>query len=248
MFRFISALFTALALFSTSVWATPVLYINDTSSFETVTENLIFSHESFEQTSQQWTERCGDVSPEACSPSNRYAQQLQFGQVNVATEEGEHFRLETAYKNSGDFVSDGLSSISAAPGGYQNWGPVTFSFDFAINAIQFDLLDVATSIGDTVLTFTTNSGYESLLFHLPGSDDNNGRIDSISFYDPVQSFTTFTLNFDCSQATGSSCATDDLVGVDAMRFAAVPEPDLRYLMFAGLLMLPWRTLRYCRNR
>ncbi|MES9928153.1 MAG: hypothetical protein ABW158_08560, partial [Candidatus Thiodiazotropha sp. 6PDIVS] len=61
MFRFISALFTALALFSTSVWATPVLYINDTSSFETVTENLIFSHESFEQTSQQWTERCGDV-------------------------------------------------------------------------------------------------------------------------------------------------------------------------------------------
>ena len=230
---------------SATAWATPMLFINDAQGFGAATHGLVFNSEGFELTDQQWAERCGAVDPAACAPSNRYAESMRFGQVVVSTGEGEHFRIETAYKNNGDFVSEGLSSISAAPGGYQDWGAVTFRFDTAVNAIQFDLLDVASSVGDTVLTFYTDSGFQSLLFHLPGSDANEGRLDVIGFYDPTESFTAFTLGFDCSLAAGAGCADDDLVGVDALRYAAVPEPDLRLLMFAGLLMLPWG-MRYRR--
>jgi hypothetical protein len=70
--------------------------------------------------------------------------------------------------------------------------------------------------------FSTDSGYQSLLLSLTGTDDNNGRLDGISLYDPDQVFSSFTLSFDCSQT--SNCATKDLTGVDAMRFAAVSVP------------------------
>jgi hypothetical protein len=234
MFRFFVGFFSILFV-STGAIATPMLFVNNTAGFDAVTQNLLFQEESFELSDQQWAARCGDTAPEACAPSNRYAESQQFGQVLVTADDDSRFRIETAFKNSGDFVSDGLSSISAAPGGYQNWGPISFSFDTAINAISFDLLDLATSIGTSALIFSTDSGYQSLLFSLTGTDDNNGRLDVISFYDPDQAFSAFTLSFDCSLT--SNCATDDLIGVDAMRFAAVPEPDTLILLFAGLLLL-----------
>ncbi|MET0066899.1 MAG: hypothetical protein ABW076_11205 [Candidatus Thiodiazotropha sp.] len=230
---------------SSSVWATPVLSINDDAGFDSATGDWLFEHEGFELSQAQWSARCGDIAPDACPPANRTAELLRFDRVTVEAASGTRFRIETEYKNEGDFVSEGLSSIAAAPGGYLDWGEVTFRFDAPVNAIAFDLLDVASSLGDTVLTLSTDSGFQAVLFNLPGTDRNEGRLDRIGLYDPLQAFSAFTLGFDCSLAQGS-CATDDLVGVDALRFAAVPEPGLWLLLGLGLPMV-WGAQRFSRH-
>jgi hypothetical protein len=246
MYPLLFAIFTVLLGFSACIQATPVMFINDKAGFTAETQSLIFQQESFELSDQQWRIRCATKRPEACAPANRYANNMQFGRVNVSTGEADIFRIETAYKNSGDFVSDGLSSIAAAPGGYQSWGPVTFRFDMAINAVEFDLLDIATSIGTSVLSLSTDRGFQSLLFALPGADENNGRQDLIALYDPDENFTAFTLSFDCNQT--DQCATDDLIGVDRLRFASVPEPGTGVLIFGGFLLLPFAVKRFQQNR
>ena len=236
-----------MTLFGQTATASFLHYDNEID-FSNATAGTVMSHESFELTDKERTNLCG----ERCSRSERQRGSYDFGGVNVAAADSAIFRIETAAKDQGRFLSDGNYSVTAGPGGYLDrkgngddvqWGEVTFTFKESINALRFDLLDPSTVTGKrTALSVTTDSGSSKTIWDDMGASITEKKLAFAGFFSTKGYFRSFTLGFACEKSeTSDPCATDDLVAIDNMFFGKVsvpvPEPGSFLLMFFSLLAL-----------
>lgn len=213
-------------LYSAMSVAAPVLYHSETD-FVSASSSASLTTQSFEM-------------PDLVGKSNsaRQFSYLDFGDVSVVAsgdiDLNPIFRVETTARTNDDgdarFVSDGVTSITGAPGGYydrtydRQWSPLTFNFDTGINLLGFDYLDFATSDGPSDLWISLDgSDAFRFAYSSTGSDDNEGRVDFGGLYTGTDYFTSITFLFGEGISGDGTVRTDDLIGFDRFQFGLLDD-------------------------
>jgi hypothetical protein len=223
---------SALVLTSLSTQAS-VISVLDETYWDSVIDPALENYESFES----------DSSGVALTASVSDIKGVyDFGKVKV---ESTHFDV----LSNSRYVSDGTYAVRGAPGGWYDskydaaYGPLSFTFDESINFLSLDVLDLGSSVGTSVLSFSLDGGesHDLLSQGVAGvSGGGNNNFQGSSLFAGVWSSSAFTtISFSFNALLSGN--TDDFVSFDNFAFgtttATIPEPGSLGMLLLGLVGL-----------